>query len=121
MSAGQFVSSRYTTNDGGVCPCRVQPETLALVIDGVTNAATTDAIDQEASALMSGGKRQFGVIARTVTIEWTAAPPEGYDPNQLLTVPCLQQAIYNGAKKDTTGTYLGVGVKVKGRSPERVN
>lgn len=121
MSAGPFVNSRYKTNAGGVASCRVQPETLALVIDGNTNVATTDAIDQEASARMSGGKREFGIVARQVSLEWVGAPPTDYDANSDVRVPCLDTAIYNAAVKGATGTYLTVGVRVIGRSPERIN
>lgn len=122
MSAGPFERSKYESNDGEIYSIRVQPETLALTLGGSANAAPTGAVTQEVSARVSGGNRQIGLKARAVSLAWTGTPPTGYKAGELVRVPILTEDLYdsvtgNGA---TTGTYLGVGVAVVGKLPERV-
>lgn len=121
MSAGTFQLSKYETNAGGICSCRVQPETLALTIESATNDPPTDAVDQEASAVMNGGRRRIGVNARSVSLRWTATHPTGYDPNGIVRVPILKPSVWNAISKGDTGTYLGSAVEVVGKSSEDVN
>jgi len=122
MSAGKFTSSRYTSNSGRVYPATVQPETLAATLGGTANTATADPVDEEVSAKMTGGKREIGVIARTVTIRWDAgAAPTGYDENTLLRIPVMQQSTWNGVAKGAAVSYLGGTGEVAGKSPEQVN
>lgn len=119
MSAGRFSSSRYQADDGSVYRIRVQPETLALNIGGA-NTAPSGAVDQNTSARVGGGNRQYGVKARSVTLAWDGAPPTGYAENELLRVPILTTALYNSITLDDDGTYLGAAVRVVGKNPERV-
>lgn len=121
MSSGTFSSSIYETDAGGLCNCRVQPETLALTLGGTANTAAAGPADQEASALMSGGRQRIGVIARAVSLKWTAGAPDGYDENTRVRVPILTKSLYDLVSRGTTGTYLGESVEVVGRIPERVN
>jgi hypothetical protein len=120
MSAGNFTSSKYEAGSGGIYRIRVQPETLALAIDSVANGPPAGAIDQATSARARGGKRQFGVIARTVTLQFTASPPTGYSGDNVI-VPVMTPDTYDFYTEtlEKTGTYLGAAVKVVGQSPER--
>lgn len=121
MSAGNFVRSRYESNSGEIYPIRIQPETLALQIGTTANAAPTGAITAEVSARANGSRRTLGMNARTVTVAFTAAPPEGYATNTTLTIPVLTPELWDSASKGTTGTYLSVAVEVVGKSPEYAN
>lgn len=119
MSAGTFLKTKYETNAGAVHPIRAQPETLAAVIAGVTNAAPAGPVTNGISARVSNGNREFGLKPRGVTLEWTGAIPEGYSGDPIY-IPALTPAFYNAAVKEATGTYLGQGVKVVSQSPERI-
>ena len=121
MSSGVFEPGIYTSNAGNFFPCRAQPETKAAVIGGVTNDYGAGPVNQEVSAKLSGGKRENGCIARTVSLRWTAAPPTGYDPLGTVVIPAFGTAFYNASVRNATGTYLGAACRVQGRSPERVN
>ena len=120
MSAGEFVRSIYETNAGNFCSIRVQPETLSATLDGSANAAGLGPVNQQASAKASGGKREIGVIARSVTLRWTAGAPEDYSGDDV-TIPIMTPGVYNGLTKGDTGTYLDEAVEVVGLSPERIN
>lgn len=119
MSAGPFVSSKYECDNDDIRPIRVQPETVAATIGGA-NTAPAGAVDAIGSARVGGGNRQFGVKARSVTIRFTAAAPDGYKADQLYRVPILTKARYDAISIGTTGTYLGVACVVVGKNPERV-
>lgn len=120
MSAGNFVRSRYESDNGGVYRIRIQPETAAATIAGSVNAAPAGAIDQTVSARIGGGNRQIGVKARSVSIAWTGAPPAGYAANELVRVAVLTPAVYNGANLGDAVTYLGSSAEIVGKNPERV-
>lgn len=120
MSAGAFESGKYQDNDGNIYKCRPQPETKALVINAITNAYPAGAVDAPVSARLTGGKRKIGCVARTVTLRWTGAVPEGYEDGGTVTVPVFTAAAYNGYGPGRTGTYLASSVEVVGRSPERI-
>lgn len=122
MSAGEFVRSRYeldTGNGGGIARCLVQPETLACEINSVANAAPSGAVDLPNSARMLGPRRGLGINSRYVTLEWTGTPPTGYSGDNVR-IPVLQESTFAAWQNDATGTYLGAGVRVVGRNPERV-
>lgn len=119
MSAGSFEYSKYESNAGNVYRIRVQPETLALDIGGNTNTPPAGDIDSEGTVKVSGGKRSFGVIPRSVSLAFTGALPDGYSGDNVR-VPILTQATYDAISSSATGTYLGVGVEVVGKSPEQV-
>jgi len=121
MSSGNFVRSKYESNSGEIYPIRVQPETLALTIAATANAAPAGAVTAEVSARANGSRRTLGMNARTVTVAFTATPPDGYATNTTLTVPVMQPALWDNATRGATGTYLGVAVEVVGKSPEYAN
>lgn len=119
MSAGPNVKSRYKADNGDVYRCRVQPETLALTLNAVANAATADPVDQEVTARMRGSRRQFGITARKVSLEFTGVLPTGYsgDPVE---VPIMQKTVFDGITTGQTGTYLGADVAVISKTNEQV-
>lgn len=120
MSAGNFLRANYSADAGTVHPIRIQPETAALVINGVTNAVPAGPIDSPISAKVSGGRRGIGLKARTVTIAFSPTAPTGYETDEPITLPVLQQSVWNGIGKGQTGTYLASPIVVLYKSPERV-
>lgn len=119
MSAGNFSQTIYQSDAGGKFNIRVQPETLAANI-GAVNAAPAGPVDQEVSASVGGAKRGNRLKARTVRLRFTGAAPDGYSGDDILTIPILNPSVFTPIKKGTTGTYLGVAVKVVGKTPEYV-
>lgn len=119
MSAGNFSNSKYEADSGTIYRIKVQPETVSASIGGA-NTAPAGTIDGEGSARVGGGNRQYGIKARSVTIRFTATPPDGYAENQTYRVPILTPTRYNAINIGTTGTYLGVACEVVGKNPERV-
>lgn len=121
MSAGRFTRTRYEldqANGGIVLACKVQPETLAATIGTTANAAPADPVDFNFSATISQGRRSAGVNMRSVTLAWTTDPPEGYAAGGTIRIPVLTPATFAAWTLGATGTYLGTGVTVVGRSPE---
>lgn len=122
MSAGQFVLSKYETDNGDIVPIRVQPETLALTDGMKANAAPTAAVSAGfPSAQVSAGRRSLGINARKVSLRFTAAPPDGYAPNGILSVPVLKVDTFAAYTKGASVTYLEKAAVVVGRSPETIN
>jgi len=119
MSQGKFTSSKYAADSGKIYSIRVQPETLTATIGGTANAAPAGAVDQEVSAKVSKGNRGIGIKPRSVTVRWDAAPT-GYDPNSLVRIPILTQAVYTAAVKGAVVDYNDGTGKVVSKSPERV-
>jgi len=117
MSAGNFTRTRYEADNGEIHPIRVQPETIAANV-GAANAAPTGAVTVGLSARVSGGRRQLGLTARSVRLQFTGTIPDGYAENSTLTIPVLTPATFTAATVGTTGSYLGAAVVVVGRSPE---
>ena len=120
MSAGNFVNSKYEADDGTIYPIRVQPETLTLSLASTANAAPAGTVDGKVRARSSGGRRRYGVHARTVAIRFTATPPTGYAENSVITLPILKPALYNAITAGaTTGTYLSTAVEVVYKTAEK--
>lgn len=117
MSAGSFTRGRYQADNGSIHPIRIQPETAAANI-GAVNAPPTGAVTVPLFARARKSRRAFGLGARTVRVRFTAAVPDGYAPNQILTIPILTPTVFNGITPDQTGTYLGAPVVVIGTTAE---
>lgn len=117
MSAGEFVRSRYESDAGNIHPIRVQPETVAASI-GSANAAPVGTVDVPISAKVSGGRRELGLIARRVRLAFTAGAPTDYAEDSIVSIPILTPAVFNAIAVGQTGTYLGLGVEVVGKTPE---
>lgn len=122
MSAGNFEDGKYEDDSGNVYLCRRQPETSDLILNGQANVDPTGDIDQPIAARLTGSSRRYGVKARQVRIRFTAAPPAGYSPDDILTVPVFTLDAFNTMKavRGATGTYLGTAVKLVGVSNESV-
>lgn len=123
MSAGAFVKAFYVDDQERVCPIRVQPETLTFTVSGAANTGPVGPSSAGAPRVkVSGGKRQFGVIARKVYFRFTAGAPSTYKPGSILALPVLQASnfgVYKAASvAGTTGTYLNGTVEIVGVSGE---
>ena len=120
MSAGPFTNSKYESNSGTVYKIRVQPETTALVIGGISNGPPAGAISAEVSAIARGNKRTIGMVARTITLKFTGAPPTDYLGTNVI-VPILEPTTFDSytTPSGKTGVYLGSAVEVVGQSAER--
>lgn len=116
--AGAFTTTAYELDSGTNVPIRVQPETLAANIGAVNAAPTGGAAAGWPSAMVSKSKRGLGIHPRTVSVRFTATPPEGYAANVAYTIPVLKKSVWDAITPTTTGTYLGVAVKYAGKSPE---
>lgn len=121
MSSGVFVDSTYEMEDGNIIAIRIQPETLALDIDGTNDPPVGAVSIGDLSAKVSGSRRSKGVNARTVTVQFTGAPPAGYAPGGTISLPVLTAAKFIEINKRQAGTYLGVAIRVAGKSSETVN
>lgn len=118
MSAGAFVNTFYSTDKGGTCNMRVQPETLTFSLQGTPEIGPAD---QEASVKVQGSRRSTGIIARKVRVRFTGTVPTGYLAGSTLSIPILTQVAYAAISKGDTGTYLGSDIRVLGKTPEYVN
>lgn len=123
MSAGAFSDVFYesTELDGAILNARVQPETLELTINSVANSGATGPADFPLLVNISGGRREYGVKPRKVTIRFTddSDLPDGYTGDDLI-IPVLTPTAYAAYAPGNTGTYLGSPVRVVSRTPEFV-
>ncbi len=119
MSAGAFIRSRYQANNDEVHPIRIQPETETLIIQGLPNEPPAVLPTQKIYAKVSGGKREFCLTPRSVTIVFNDIdPPGGYLDNSPIKLPILTQTVWDQILPGATGTYLGKTIEVVSRSPE---
>lgn len=114
MSAGAFTITKYVAEYAAdtIHPIKVQPETVALTIDGEANTATSGALTSPISAMVGANKRKLGLHAAMVSLRFTGTPPTGYQTGGILRVPLLNAPIRTKAVAGATGTYLGVAVEV---------
>lgn len=120
MSAGDFVYSRYESNAGDIYRIRVQPETIALDIDGTVNTPPAGAINTPGTVRVNQSSRAFGVKARSISIAWSGAPPAGYSGDPISRIPVLQATLFDGTNLGDGVTYLGAAGEVVGKSSESV-
>lgn len=125
MSSGSFTITKYAASyaDGDqIHPIRVQPETLTAAIGSTTNAAPAGTINNPIQCRVSGGKRQIGLLARYITIQFPATgQPTGYQAGGTTRIPALTETFYDAATRGTNITYLSVVCKIVSRSRERVD
>lgn len=126
MSQGNFITSVYETNSADLFSVSIQPETLTLTLNTVANTAPTGTPPTGMpSAKVSGGRAAIGVNCRKVRFKFTGSLPPGYSANRILTVPVLQQSVFNGYGRGQTGTYTLEGtaydVAFVGKSGETIN
>lgn len=119
MSTGAFERSKYSTDEGVVHSCRVQPETFTFTVAGQANAEPVTPITGVGSARMSSSARRLGINARTVRFEFNAGFEE-YEEGSTLALPVLIKANWDAYKPGLTGTYQGAAITVIGRSQENI-
>lgn len=108
MSSGVFQDVNYELDNGTILTCRCQPETAELVIGGVTNAPPAGTPTPGlGSVRVSGGNRQIGIKARSVTVKFTATKA-GYKEGSSIRLPVFSKTVWDGLAKGQTGTYLTV-------------
>lgn len=120
MSEGRFVDANYKDNKGAVHRIRIQPETAALVIGGVTN--TIPAVGAglvQPRAKVSGGKGQYGLTARRVGIKFGLTPPTGFAQFGVEYLPWLDGDTFPDVAVSTDVTYRGASATFIGTSAER--
>lgn len=126
MSSGGFSTSVYESNSGLFFPIRIQPETLTLTLNSQANAAPANTPGAGLpSAVISRGRRSFGVNARLVRVR---TPATGGDPNYvplgIISLPVLQASVYAAYGKGQTGTYeingSSIAVQFVGKTPETI-
>lgn len=120
MSSGAFTISKYETNDGEIHPVRVQPETLACQFGSTANAAPAGAVTDNQRAKVTKGAREYGIGCRTVTITFGENPPDEYRPYAYITLPVLQESVWDAITDGSAVTYLGTAGTVSYKSPERI-
>lgn len=120
MSAGAFLDAFYELNSGSIAGIRIQPETAALVLNGVTNTIPAGPANLPVLAKATGGRRSYGINCRLVRVKFTGTPPTGYKEDSVITLPWLQADTYEALVRGQTGTYLTASVKLVGKSPEEV-
>lgn len=118
MSAGPFQTGVYQADGGDFHRIRVQPETLALVIDSNTNDEASGTINSDFAAQSSRSRRSYGLHARVVRIKFTGDVPEGYKPESPIQLPWLVPGTYASLRAGQTGSYLGQAIELIGKTPE---
>lgn len=108
MSSGVFENVNYELNNGTILTCRVQPETKSLTLGGVANDPPAGTpVNGYGSVRISGGNRQIGIKARSVTIKFTATKA-GYKEGSSIRLPVFDPAVWAQYAKGQTGTYQTV-------------
>ena len=126
MSAGGFSNVKYEADNGVLHPLRIQPETAALDIGGVTNSVPAEpagTVKSGISARVSGSRRGLGLFTRLVRGQFgdtAGAAPDGYQEGGVIALPVMTKAFYDAITKGDTGTYLGKVVTVAGKVSEVV-
>ena len=122
MSAGPFLDAFYTTDNADVVAIRVQPETVALVLEGATNTVPAGpAAAGFPSAMVSGGKRKIGINARKVRVRFPpGGAPTGYKEGSTIELPWLDPLSFLALPAKASGTYLGSPVTLVGKTKEEI-
>lgn len=122
MSSGPFLDAFYTTDNADVVGIRVQPETVALVLEGATNTVPAGpAAPGFPSAMVSGGKTRIGINARKVRVKFAlGGAPTGYKDGSTIELPWLDPLSFLTLPAKASGTYLGSPVTLVGKTAESI-
>lgn len=113
MSSGPFIRSKYTDGNGNTRPIRIQPETVSD-----WNPVPADPASGE-PVRVSGGKRQIGRKARSVTLVQGVGPvTDGYQARKTTTLPVLTQAAWDALTPGQAVAYADETWEVAGLSLE---
>jgi len=120
MSSGSFTNARYERDNGETYSVRCQPETLAAVLGGETNAGSgSDLTSTSRHTLNLNHRRRKPFAARYVSVRFTSTLPTGYAANSILRIPVMQPGVFDAiVEGETTGTYFGAGIRVVGKVRE---
>lgn len=121
MSAGNFILSKYESDTGDVHQIKIQPETSAASLGGTANQAPSGAVDSVFAAEVNRGARAYGLRPRKVTIGFTDDAPDGYRPYTSISIPVLQESVFNGLAIGDSVTYNGGTGVVKSKAGETIN
>lgn len=120
MSSGPFIRSFYTTDAANVVRIRVQPETLALTLNSVANAAPAGpATPGFPSAKVSLNNTEIGINPRNVTIAYTAGASAGLE-GLTVPLPWMDPTTFTALPDGATGTYKTEPVELISKSNERI-
>jgi len=123
MSKGSFIFARYQSSKlGTVHPVRIQPETLTLVIAGLSNPQPA-AVNSRLEFKAGRGRGKLGLYTRMVYFRFLPgqAPP-GYSPETTHELPWLSSTnSFRRLLRRSTGTYLGQGIIFAGTLEEIVS
>lgn len=121
MSSGAFERTFYELDNGDQAGIRVQPETLDLVLGGVTNQGADGPANNRGTVRVNGSRRRIGVNARLVYIKYVGAAPTGY-VGVPIALPWFQKDSFDDLAPDenVTGTYLGFAVRLTGKRAETI-
>jgi hypothetical protein len=99
--AGGFIRGFYTSNEGDVYGCRVQPETITSWNQNSEGPATGNV-----RAYTKGSRRRYGVHARRVTLSRVVGTIDDYDSARVsVTVPIMTRSAYNALSVGQVLTY----------------
>lgn len=117
MSQGPFLRTFYrqVLDTSQIHRIVVQPETVSeLTIEGIDNDPPAGPQNNPLRAKVSKTRREIGLKPYTVRFVWTDTAPPGYLQTGVLELPLLDNNIRADAQIDSTGSYLGVDIRVIG-------
>lgn len=116
MSAGNFdLNGKYTADNGTTFRCKPQPETSGLTLGLAANAYPSGTVAAGFGTLkLSKGKRELGIVPRSVTVRFTGEPSGQYADylgiGSSLTLPVFDPDVWDGYGEGQAGSYLGASV-----------
>lgn len=120
MSAGEFITGLYRSDDLEIHKIRIQVETSELEIDDNANASVTGPATSSEWVKASQGARSFGLSPRKLRVRFVAgSEPAGYLAGQFYEVVVFDPLYWEQVQEQDTGTYLGAPITVKGKVAER--
>lgn len=101
--AGGFIRGFYTSNEGDVYGCRVQPESITS-----WNANGSGPATEGVRAYTKGSRKRYGVHCRRVTLSRAVGSAGNYDSARVsVTVPIMTSSAYNALSVGQTLSYQG--------------
>lgn len=119
----KFIKTFYQLQNGtDIAPAKVKQTTLDFQVGTQKNDPPAGPANLKTKVLVSGSRRQTGIIPRKCRIRFTGTAPTGYVQNSVIAIPLMNTAIYGLITgSSSTGTYLGAPVEILGKTPEYDN
>lgn len=114
----------YRTDNRIEYPIRVDSSVLLFrnMTRGLVNVATGGAPDAQAgSASAARLRRPIGVNARYITMRWTEAPPDGYNPEGVIRVIILQPFLMHKSAIGDLCRFKNYDGQIVGLTNEKIN